>query len=189
VITVPFEISFIAESSIIIVDSIPTHRTLHCIYKHPDLRQRRQMTSLVSSPPVPSEFDDEVDDAYLPIGHVWAYPCKFPSCPDYGKSWLLRSNFLLHLHEQDAHRISLTTPAGRRAIEIDWRYATHPYLPPRVAPDFRSRDDPGEDVWSYSFKDGNGKVVSGKGTMEQMDMHKTSLRLQAERKTAAIGAT
>ena len=147
------------------------------------------MTSLVSSPPVPSELDDEVDDAYLPVGHIWAYPCKLPSCPDYGKSWQLRSNFLLHLQEQDAHRTLLTTPAARRAIEIDWRYTTDPYLPPRAAPDFRSREDPDEQVWDYSFKDGNGKVVSGRGTMKQMEMHKTSLRLQAERKTAAIGAT
>jgi hypothetical protein len=89
------------------------------------------MTSLVSSPPVPSELDDEVDDTYLPVGHVWAYPCKLPSCPDYGKSWQLRSNFLLHLQEQDVHRILPTTPAARRAIEIDWRYTTDPYLPSR----------------------------------------------------------
>ena len=100
------------------------------------------MTSLVSSPPIPSELDDEIDDADLPSGHIWAYPCKLPLCPDYGKSWLLRSNFLLHLQEQEAHGTSATTPATRRAIEIDWRYTTDPYLPPRAAPDFRSREDP-----------------------------------------------
>lgn len=104
------------------------------------------MTSLISSPPVPSKLDDEVDDAYLPVGHIWAYPCKLPSCPDYGKSWQLRSNFLLHLQEQDAHRILPTTPAARRAMEIDWRYTTDPYLPPRAAPDFRSWEDPNEHV-------------------------------------------
>ncbi|KAH7403104.1 hypothetical protein BKA64DRAFT_668346 [Cadophora sp. MPI-SDFR-AT-0126] len=119
----------------VIVDSIPIHRTLHYIYKRRDLRQRRQMTSLVSSPLVPSEFDDEL-----------------PSCPDYGKSWQLRSNFLLHLQEQDAHRTLSTTPAARRAIEIDWLYTTDPYLPPRAAPDFRSWEDPDEHVWDYSFK-------------------------------------
>lgn len=132
------------------------------------------MTFLVSSPPVPSELDDGVDDAYLPFGRIWAYPCKLPSCPDYGKSWNLRSNFLLHLQEREAHGASATTPAARRAIEIDWRYTTDPYLPPRVAPDFRSREDPDEQVWDYSFKDDNGKVITGKGTLKQMEMHKAS---------------
>lgn len=90
------------------------------------------MTSLVSSPPVPSKLDDEVDNAYLPVGHIWVHPCKLPSCPDYGKSWKLRSNFLLHFQEREAHGTSATTPAARRAIEIDWRYTTDPYLPPRA---------------------------------------------------------
>lgn len=67
------------------------------------------MTSLVSSPPVPSELDDEVDDADPPSGHAWAYRCKLPSCPDYGKSWNLRSNFLLHLQKREA-------PDGVRAL-------------------------------------------------------------------------
>ncbi|KAF2188513.1 hypothetical protein K469DRAFT_703083 [Zopfia rhizophila CBS 207.26] len=138
------------------------------------------MTSLVSSPPVPSELDDEVDDAYLPFGHIWAYPYKLPSCPDYGKSWNLRSNFLLHLQERKAHGTSATTPATRRAIEIDWRYITDPYLPPRAAPDFRSREDPDEQVWDYSFKDDNGKAIRGRGTLKQMEMHKASRCLQAE---------
>ena len=174
----------------ITMESVLSHPTdnLHDIFKSPELWQRRQINSLFSNPPVPSELDDEVDDAYLPVGQTWAYPCKLPSCPDYGKSWLLRSNFLLHLQEQDSHRTLLTTPAARRAVEIDWRYTTDPYLPPRAAPDFRSREDPDEHVWVYSFKDGNGKVVTGEGTMKQMEMHRTSIRLQAERKTAAIGA-
>jgi hypothetical protein len=129
------------------------------------------MSSLVSSPPVPSELDDEVDDADLPSGHTWAYPCKLPSCPDYGKSWELRSNFLLHLRGREAHEASATTPAARRAIEIDWRYTTDPYLPARAAPDFRSREDPNEHVWNYSFKDKNGRVITGRGTQEQMGMH------------------
>lgn len=57
------------------------------------------------------------DDAYLPIGQIWAYPCKLSSCPDFGKSWQLRSNFLLHLQEEEAHRILVITPAKRRTIE------------------------------------------------------------------------
>ena len=74
-----------------------------------------------------------------------------------------------------------TTPAARRAIEIEWRYTTDPYLPPREAPAFHSREDPDEQVWDYSFKDDTGKVISGKGTPKQMEMHKASrCRPQAE---------
>ncbi|OCL08747.1 hypothetical protein AOQ84DRAFT_292525, partial [Glonium stellatum] len=104
----------------------------------------------ISSPHIPSEFDDEVDngDADLPTGHVWAYLCKLPSCPDYGKSWSLRSNSLLHPHEQDAHMTTVATTAARRAIKKEWRYTTDSHLPPRAAPDFRSREDPDEHVWA-----------------------------------------
>ena len=131
-------------------------------------------TQPLHSPPVPSELDDDVDDADLPSGYVWAYPCKFPPCPDYGKSWLLRSNFLAHLQEQEAHRTIASTPAARRAIEIHWRYTADPHLPPRVPPDFRSREDPEEQVWDYGFKDDTGMVVNGRGTIKQMEMHKVS---------------
>jgi len=154
--------------------------TLHCFYNRLDPVQRRHMTSLVSGPPVPSELDDEVDDADLPSGHIWAYPCKLPSCPDYGKSWRLRSNFLDHLQERETHGTIVTTPAARRAIEIEWRYTTDPYLPPRAAPDFRSREDPDEQVWDYGFKDDTGKVITGRGTLKQMEMHKASRCRQAE---------
>jgi len=119
--------------------------------------------------PIPSELDDEVDDAALPFGHVWAYPCMLPSCPDYGKSWNLRSNFLLHLQEREAHMATAATPAARRAIEIEWRYITDPHLPSRAAPDFRSREDPEEQVWTYSFKDSTGRVLTRTGTQRQMD--------------------
>jgi hypothetical protein len=133
------------------------------------------MTSLVSSPPIPSELDDEVDDADLPSGHIWAYPCKLPLCPDYGKSWKLRSNFLLHLQEREAHGTSATIPANYTPCDRDrWRYTTDPYLPPRAAPDFRSREDPDEQVWDYSFKDDNGRVITGRGTQKQMEMHEAS---------------
>ena len=49
------------------------------------------------------------------------------------------------------------TPASRRAIEIDWRYTTDPYPPPRTVPDFRSREDPDEHVWDHSLKDDNAR--------------------------------
>jgi hypothetical protein len=80
------------------------------------------MTTSNTNCPVPSELDDEVDDADLPSGHIWAYPCKLPSCPDYGKTWNLRSNFLVHLQEREAHMIIATAPAARRVIGIEWRY-------------------------------------------------------------------
>lgn len=150
------------------------------------------MTSSTTSLPslsVPSEFDDEVDEAHddLPPGHVWAYPCKLLSCPGYGKSWLLRSSFLLHLQEEDAHRTAATaaTPAARRKIEQEWRYTTDPHLPPRAAPEFRPRDDPDEHVWEYGFRDATGKVIRGRGTMKQMEIHKATLHRELqERQTA-----
>ena len=134
------------------------------------------MSNLSGNQSTPSEFDDDFDNGGLPMGQIWAYPCKLTSCPDYGKSWTLRSNFLLHLYEGEAHKSMATTPAARRAIEIEWRYATDPTLPPRAAPDFRSRDEPDEHVWTYSFKDEDGNVVDGKGTLRQTEMHKNSRR-------------
>lgn len=71
------------------------------------------------------------------------------------------------------------TPAIRRAIEIEWRDATDPDLPPRRAPDFRSREDPDEYVWNYSFRDENGNVVDGEGTLHQWEMHRNARRRQA----------
>ena len=138
------------------------------------------MTSLVSGPPVSSELDDETNDADLPSGHIWAYLCKLPSCPDYGKSWNLRSNFLVYLQEREAHGTVATTTGARRAIEIEWRYTTDPYLPPRAALDFRSREDPNEQIWNYSFKDDTSKVITGRGILKQMEMHKALRCRQAE---------
>lgn len=140
------------------------------------------MTSSTSSPPVPSEIDDEVDDASLPVGEVWAYPCRFPYCPDYGKSWLLRSNFLSHLREGKVHATILETRSDRRAIELEWRYNTDPHLPPRAAPNFRPREDPDEHVWEYGFRDSRGNLISGRGTLRQIEMHKAS-QAQAEGNT------
>lgn len=138
------------------------------------------MTSLVSGPAVPSELNDEADDVDLPSGHIWAYPCKLLSCPDYGKSWNLRSNFLEHLHEREAHGTVASTPAARRAIEMEWRYTTDPCLPPRAAPNFHSRKDPDEQVWDYSFRDDTGKVIIGRCTLKPMEMPKDSRCRQAE---------
>jgi hypothetical protein len=89
------------------------------------------MTTSLPSLFVPSESDNEVDntDADLPPEHVWAYPCKLPSYPDYSKSWLLRSNFLLYLQKQDVHKATAITPIAHRTIEKEWRYTTDPHLP------------------------------------------------------------
>jgi hypothetical protein len=140
------------------------------------------MTNSAFDPTVPSELNDELDDAdaSLPSGHVWAYPCKLTSCPDYGKTWKLRSNFLLHLVEQDSHNTTATTPAARRTIEKEWRYTTDPNLPPRAAPDFRSREDPDEHIWDYNFRDDTGKMISGRGTMKEMEMHRASRRRELQ---------
>jgi hypothetical protein len=127
------------------------------------------MTAPTISPPIPSEFDDEADDAELPSGKAWAYSCKLRSCPDYGKSWLLRSNFLLHLKEQNAHTETASTPADRRRIEIASRHITDPYLPPRAAPGFLPREEPGQQVWQYSFRNDAGQMISRTGTQEQME--------------------
>jgi len=139
---------------------------------------RHTMTTSNTNPPIPSELDDEVDDADLPSGHIWAYPCMLPSCPDYGKSWNLRSNFLVYLQEREAHITTATTPAARRAIEIAWWYTTDPYLPPGEPPDFGSREDPDEQVWAYGFKDDTGKVITCTGTLKQTEMDMASRRRQ-----------
>jgi hypothetical protein len=70
-----------------------------------ETQSKRIMTAPTagSTLPIPSELDDEVDDAALPLGHVWAYPCKLLLCPDYSKAWTVRSNFLLRLQEREAH--------------------------------------------------------------------------------------
>jgi hypothetical protein len=118
---------------------------------------------------IPSELDDEIDNATLPFGHVWAIPCKLPSCPDHGKTWILRSNFLSHLNEGDAHMPTGATPAARRTIELEWRYVTDPHLPPRAAPDFLPQEDPEQHIWTYSVRDSTGRVVTRTGTQRQMD--------------------
>jgi hypothetical protein len=35
-------------------------------------------------------------------------------------------------------------------------------------------------VWEYGFRDETGKVIKGKGTMKQMEMHRASLRREIQ---------
>ncbi|KAF2733746.1 hypothetical protein EJ04DRAFT_605117 [Polyplosphaeria fusca] len=93
------------------------------------------MTASISGPCIPSEFDDEVDDA----GHARAYPCKLPLCPDHGKPQGLWSKRLTRDKRNDAR-------CARRKSEKEWRYTTDANLPPRAGPDFVSREDPDEYV-------------------------------------------
>jgi hypothetical protein len=51
----------------------------------------------------------------------------------------------------------------------NWQYITNPHLPPRATPDFRSREDLREQVWTYSFKDNTGRVLARTSTQRQMD--------------------
>jgi hypothetical protein len=59
--------------------------------------------------------------------------------------------------------------AGAGGAYGNWRYITNLHLPPRAAPDFRSREDPEEKVWTYNFKDNIGRVLARTGTQRQMD--------------------
>jgi hypothetical protein len=140
-----------------------------------------------SLPSVPSELNDEFDDAdaTLPSGHVWAYPCKLTLCPDYGKTGGFRSNFLFHLVEEDSHKTTALTPAARRAIEKEWRYTTDPHLPRRAAPDFRSQEDPDEHIWDYNFRDDTGRMIKGRGTMREMEIHRALRRREAQGRQTA----
>jgi len=47
------------------------------------------------------------------------------------------------------------TLAARRTIDKEWWYTTDRHLPPRAAPDFRSREDPDEHVWEYGLRNYN----------------------------------
>ncbi|PVH72110.1 hypothetical protein DL98DRAFT_611779 [Cadophora sp. DSE1049] len=141
-------------------------------------------TSTPNSPiTIPSEIDDEVDGFFLPDGKIWTYPCLNTTCAEYGKAWRLRSNFLLHLQEeQAAHGALATTPAGRHELELASRYLADPHLPPRAAPRFRPREDPREHVWSYSLRmirggwlmerlyNGNGRYMPYKLFIRKVDL-------------------
>jgi hypothetical protein len=74
------------------------------------------------------------------------------------------------LQEQDVHATTATTATttiARRVIDKEWRYTNDAHLPPRTAPDLRSKEGPDKDVWDYNFKDDTGKVISGRGTLKQ----------------------
>lgn len=68
------------------------------------------------------------------------------------------------------------TPAARRAIEKEWRCTADPDLPPWAAPDVRSREDPVEHIWDYNFRDDTGRMIKGRGTMRETEMHRASQR-------------
>jgi hypothetical protein len=109
-----------------------------------------------STLPIPSEPNDGVDDVTLPFRHVWAYPSKL----------LLWSRLQQVLDSAQ----QLPPPlAGAGVACGTWRYITNLHLPPRAAPDFRSREDPEERVWTYNFKDNTGKVSARTGRQRQMD--------------------
>ncbi|KAF2843853.1 hypothetical protein T440DRAFT_473858 [Plenodomus tracheiphilus IPT5] len=74
----------------------------------------------------------------------------------------------------------MMTPAARRAIEKEWRYTTDPNLPPRAASSFLSREDPDEHEWDYGFRDDTGKVIQGRGTMKQIELHMALRRREAQ---------
>ena len=90
------------------------------------------------------------------------------------------STIYFHLQEREAYGTMAMTPAACCVVEIGWWYTTDLHLPPWVALAFCPRDDSDEQVWDYKFKDDTGKVITGRGTQEQMEMHKASRCRQAE---------
>lgn len=76
------------------------------------------------------------------------------------------------------------TPTDRRTIELEWRYATDPHLPPRAPPHFRPREDPKEHLWTYGFKDEAGRLFNGTGTLGQIEGHIAFANEQVRNKKA-----
>jgi hypothetical protein len=61
--------------------------------------------------------------------------------------------------------------AARRAIEIEWQYTTDPHLfAESCGPYFRSREDPDEHLWTYSFVDNTSRMTTHTGTLGEMEM-------------------
>ena len=85
-----------------------------------------------STLPIPLEPNDGVDDVTLPFRHVWAYSSKL----------LLWSQ----LQQVPDSAQQLPPLAGVGGTYGNWRYITDLHLPPRAALDFRSREDPEEQV-------------------------------------------
>jgi hypothetical protein len=79
----------------------------------------------------------------------------------------LRPERSIGLHTKG--NVTAAIPSACRAIEIEWRYITNLHLPLRAALDFRSREELLEQVWTYSFKDNTGKVLTRTGTQSQID--------------------
>lgn len=106
----------------------------------------------------PPSSSDEDNDASLEVGRVWAYPCKHPSCPFYGKTWTLQSNFLNHLKDFKVHREEAATKdrAGRRQCASEWRYETSLEEPKRLPPGF----EPNDGMWDYTYRSADVNLVS-----------------------------
>ena len=106
----------------------------------------------------PSSSDEDGDTSSLEPGQIWAYPCKHPSYPYYGKAWTLQSNFLNHLKDFKIHREEAATKdrAGRRQYAREWRYETSVEEPKRLPPLFELNDG----MWDYSYRSADGKIVS-----------------------------
>jgi hypothetical protein len=105
-----------------------------------------------------SSSDEDGNTTELELGRIWAYPCKHPSCPYYGKTWTLQSNFLNHLKDFTIHRENEATKsrAGRRQCAREWRYETSLEEPKRLPPLFESNNE----VWHYGYRSADAKMVS-----------------------------
>ncbi|OAA63271.1 hypothetical protein SPI_03434 [Niveomyces insectorum RCEF 264] len=70
--------------------------------------------------------DTDTDNASLPDHRRWVWYCKLRSCPDYYKSWISKTNFLLHLAETSVHRDdpSTKTRKGRQDLAEAWKEET-----------------------------------------------------------------
>ena len=64
---------------------------------------------------------------------------SFSCVPTIASPGLCAATFLLHL-------------AGTGGAYSNWRYITNLHLPPRAVPDFRSREDPEEQVWDVQLE-------------------------------------
>jgi len=106
----------------------------------------------------PSSSDKNGDTSSLEPDRIWAYPCKHPACPYYGKTWMLQSNFLNHLKDFKIHREEVTTKdqAGRRRCAREWRYESS-LEEPKCLPSLFGFND---GTWNYSYRSADGRVVS-----------------------------
>ena len=70
----------------------------------------------------PSSSNEDGDTSSFEPGRIWAYPYKHPTCPYYGKTWTLQSNFLNYLSDFKIRREEEATRdrAGRRQCARKW---------------------------------------------------------------------